>query len=528
MIVCGLQINHGSSACIFNNENIIWYNEESRLTKDKKRGGIPFLCIDQISKLNIKIDLIILTGYNHIIEEIEQCKNYLTNKKIFAKEFCFYNPHHITHAYKASVDSSFNEGRVFVIDGRGSDWYLSNGMQSYETTSIYDFNKDGLKCIYKKLYSIFPVGKEIKPLTNYNPYYNKINKKILNIGISNETKFDLDKNLDLGNFYTKASKHFGFKNDEEGKFMGYQSYGNYNESINKKIKEGVNIEKLPKDKDTARTIQICFEKRYQNLIEKFKHKNMVFTGGTALNVVNNYKVKKKFNDCNLWFDPLCSDVGNSIGAVYACFINNKKKIKHLNNIYLGSTIQIDKKLLQKEKIIDASIEDVVNIITQGEVVGLVQGKAEAGPRALGNRSLLLDPTLKNAKDTMNNIKKRELFRPFAASVLEDKAKDFFEMLDIDSSPYMMYAPEAKELAKKVIPSLVHVDNTCRIQTINKVNNLILYKILKSFKVPVLMNTSFNLAGYPIVESFNDILFTLRQSSLKYVYFPDFKKLLIKY
>ena len=93
---------------------------------------------------------------------------------------------------------------------------------------------------------------------------------------------------------------------------------------------------------------------------------------------------------------------------------------------------------------------------------------------------------------------------------------------------MMYAPEAKELAKKVIPSLVHVDNTCRIQTINKENNLILYNILKSFKVPVLMNTSFNLAGYPIVESFNDILFTLRQSSLKYVYFPDFKKLLIKY
>lgn len=102
-------------------------------------------------------------------------------------------------------------------------------MQSYETTSIYDFNKDGLKCIYKNFIQFF-LWIKIKPLLNYNPYYNTISKTISNIGISNETKFDLSKNLDLGSFYTQATKHFGFKNDEEGKFMGYQSYGNYDKT----------------------------------------------------------------------------------------------------------------------------------------------------------------------------------------------------------------------------------------------------------------------------------------------------------
>ena len=128
---------------------------------------------------------------------------------------------------------------------------------------------------------------------------------------------------------------------------------------------------------------------------------------------------------------------------------------------------------------------------------------------------------------MNNIKQRENFRPFACSILENKANNYFEMLNIKQSPFMMYAPQAKKLAKDTIPSLVHVDNTCRIQTINNKQNSILYNILKMFKVPVIMNTSFNLAGYPIVETFEDVLFTLRNSSLKYVYFADYKKLLIK-
>ena len=265
-----------------------------------------------------------------------------------------------------------------------------------------------------------------------------------------------------------------------------------------------------------------------DLVKKYKIDNMVFTGGTALNVVNNYKIQKEFKDCNLWFDPLCEDNGNCIGVAYAYLYFEKQSIQKLQDLYIGEVIKLDESLLLNEKIKDSiELNEIIKLLNQGEVVGLVQGKAEAGPRALGNRSLLLDPTLPNAKDLMNNIKQRENFRPFACSILENKANNYFEMLNIKQSPFMMYAPQAKKLAKDTIPSLVHVDNTCRIQTINNKQNSILYNILKMFKVPVIMNTSFNLAGYPIVETFEDVLFTLRNSSLKYVYFADYKKLLIK-
>lgn len=163
---------------------------------------------------------------------------------------------------------------------------------------------------------------------------------------------------------------------------------------------------------------------------------------------------------------------------------------------------------------------------KGNVVGLFQGRSEAGPRALGNRSLLLDPTIKEAKDIMNKIKNRESFRPFACSILEDKASEYFEMENIKGTPFMMHAATVKQKAREEIPSLVHEDDTCRIQTINENDNKILYEILKKFKKPVIMNTSFNLAGRPIVETQKDAIYTLRQSKLKYVYFADFKKLYI--
>jgi carbamoyltransferase len=218
----------------------------------------------------------------------------------------------------------------------------------------------------------------------------------------------------------------------------------------------------------------------------------------------------------------------ALGLLMLIYILKKQSIQKLQDLYIGEVIKLDESLLLNEKIKDSiELNEIIKLLNQGEVVGLVQGKAEAGPRALGNRSLLLDPTLPNAKDLMNNIKQRENFRPFACSILENKANNYFEMLNIKQSPFMMYAPQAKKLAKDTIPSLVHVDNTCRIQTINNKQNSILYNILKMFKVPVIMNTSFNLAGYPIVETFEDVLFTLRNSSLKYVYFADYKKLLIK-
>lgn len=532
MNIVGLQVGHNPSVCLFKDGELIWYNEESKVKQIKKIGGVPYECIDQLSKKKIKIDKFVVTGYNFNQELLVAIEGYLRYKKLTQNSiFCFYNPHHLSHLFKAFIDSGFKKARVFVIDGKGSDWYLPTGAEFYETCSIYDIDYNNARCIYKRGYMSEDKLNTAKFKLSHNPLKNKNDElKYKPLGIDNKTKVEVNSDLDLGHLYSNLSQHCGFF-EEEGKFMGYQSYGTFDKEVYKNIKNNSKksyIKKLKPSVDVARTGQILFEDQYMDLIKKYKTKNMVFTGGTALNVVNNYKIQKQFNKSNLWFDPLCEDTGNCIGVVYAYLYFEKKPIKKLNNIYIGGKITDFNYPLKNETIKNnVSLDDIIKILNKGEVVGLIQGKAEAGPRALGNRSLLLDPTLPEAKDLMNSIKKREEFRPFACSILEDQADTYFDMLNIKQSPYMMHAPQARELAKQKLPSLVHVDNTCRIQTINKNQNKILYDLLKKFKIPVIMNTSFNLAGYPIVDTFEDIIFTLRNSSLKYVYFADCKKLLIK-
>ena len=536
MIVCAIQINHQPSVCVIRNDKVIWYKEERKLSGERHIKRAPYGCIDLLFKTKkFQVDKFVITGYNYVEIEVGQVLQYLRYKNILLNNengWSFHAFHHAAHAFKSYIDSGFKKARVFVVDGRGSDWYLTDKTETYETTSIYDFDENSVKCIYKKVWSKFKKDNNVTVDINYHPSLNKnwINeyKPLL---VNNQTKFEITNTLDLGYFYGEVSALFNFS-DEEGKFMGYQSYGSFDKDVWNTIKEGVTeeqLKKLPKNKNTAATCQIYFEKKYEELVEKFKSDNMVFTGGTALNIINNYKLQKKFSDCNLWFDPLCGDEGTSIGGAYAYLYFNKQKIKPLDNVYLGGEIKkIDIKLHDGEKIIEnVETDKVVDLLNQGHVVGLIQGKSEGGPRALGNRSLLLDPTLNDAKIKMNTIKNREPFRPFACSILEEKAGDYFEMLNIKQTPFMMHAPQAKKLAKETIPSLVHVDGSCRIQTVNEKQNKVLYEILKKFKVPVIMNTSFNLSGFSIVENLQQVLYSFRNSNLKYVYFADLKVLLLK-
>ena len=177
------------------------------------------------------------------------------------------------------------------------------------------------------------------------------------------------------------------------------------------------------------------------------------------------------------------------------------------------------------------LDEIVRLIIEDQqIVAIFQGKGEWGPRALGNRSILFDPRHKEAKQIVNSVKKREYYRPFAGSVMLEHAHEYFEMLQLKESPWMSFAIQAKELAYEKIPTLVHADGTCRIQTVTREQNKNYYELIEAFYkqtgVPIIFNTSFNLAGYPMVETFKDILFSIRNSSLNYVYFADYKKLLI--
>jgi carbamoyltransferase len=263
-------------------------------------------------------------------------------------------------------------------------------------------------------------------------------------------------------------------------------------------------------------------------------KNLVLTGGTALNVVANAYFRKHLPpDVNLYVDPLCGDEGNIIGLCQY-YIRSKTAFRDIStfpNIFLcGNTPTYDFELKEHEVVIDnVSYSDIIDLICNQNIIALFQGKAESGPRALGNRTILFDPRVPNGKDIVNRVKGREYFRPFAGSIMSEHANEWFDMLGMEESPYMMYALDAKEGVAEKIPSVVHVDNTCRIQTVSEEQNFHYYNLIKEFykktQVPLLFNTSFNLAGDPIVHTVYDALESLRKSKIEYLYLPEVSKLI---
>lgn len=184
------------------------------------------------------------------------------------------------------------------------------------------------------------------------------------------------------------------------------------------------------------------------------------------------------------------------------------------------------------KIVDnVSAEYVVELILSKKIGAIYQGQSECGPRALGNRSIIFDPRVSNGKEIVNTVKCREEFRPFAASVLEEEVSNWFEMFGISSSPFMTFSFNILKQKEHQVPAIVHVDGTCRIQTVNENNNKNYYNLIKSFykktDVPMLLNTSFNLAGEPIVETVEDSIRTLGNSKLDYLYFPELEMVVLK-
>ena len=161
---------------------------------------------------------------------------------------------------------------------------------------------------------------------------------------------------------------------------------------------------------------------------------------------------------------------------------------------------------------------------------MFQGRSESGPRALGNRSILYDPRDPNGKDHVNSVKHREYFRPFAGSILKEHVHEWFDLRGMDETPFMMYAVECKPGVEEKIPAILHVDKTCRIQTVTKEQNENYYNLIQEFfkrtGCPILFNTSFNLGGDPLVETLEDAVCTLLASDIEYLYLPEFGKMIV--
>jgi len=306
-------------------------------------------------------------------------------------------------------------------------------------------------------------------------------------------------------------------------------------------------EVLDIEKDLAYKIQQETQEKVGDLIEQAinvtKINQVVLAGGYGLNCVANYYLQKRFPNVELYCEPISHDGGTAIGGAKLTWhgSNNDKTIRKQTSLYYGpkySKEQLNQSVLQVEDkftTYKGNPKVVAELLNEGNIVTLFQGSSEAGPRALGNRSILYNATDPNGKEFVNKVKGREWFRPFAGTVLEEDVNKWFDLAGMDSSPFMMYAVDVRTLHptqdQDPVPSITHVDDTCRIQTVNKDQNEHYYNIINEFKkltgVPIVFNTSFNLAGEPLVETINDAINVLLNSDIKYLYLPEIELILEK-
>jgi carbamoyltransferase len=244
-----------------------------------------------------------------------------------------------------------------------------------------------------------------------------------------------------------------------------------------------------------------------------------------MNIVANHYYTQRFPDVEFYFEPNADDGGIPIGAamLYYHTLTKDKTIRSLKTTsFHGVPHDISS---YKGK--TTSIEDIAQLIYQDKSVAVYTGIAEAGQRALGNRSILFNALNPDAKELVNKIKNREWYRPFAAMVLEEDANIFFDMGQIKSSPFMTICFPVRSEYVKIIPGVTHIDDTCRIQTVSKTDEY-LYKLLQEFKklsgYGIVLNTSFNLAGEPLVETPEDAFSTLNNSCLNYLWFEETQQL----
>jgi carbamoyltransferase len=418
--------------------------------------------------------------------------------------------HHLSHAVHAFYTSPFEESAILTIDGVG-EW---------STTSYGYASNDSIK-------------------------------------ITNDIRWPHS----LGFFYSAFTYFLGFKvNEGEYKLMGLSSYGKpkyydlildnlidvkndgsihlnmeYFAFTYDKVMTSKKFSKLfgiPVKTRNEKTLQIHFDigasaqkvledvilKMANHVYEKTKIKNLCIGGGVALNGVANYKILKEGPFDKIHVPPSPGDAGSAVGAaqyLYYVYHKNSKDISKNNtqliqeNVYVGPSYSDEeiKKFLDSKNISyesfdrESLLEKTAQLIADGNIVGWYQGKMEWGPRALGNRSILADPRREDMKDILNRkIKHRESFRPFAPSILEEHASDYF---DIDvPSPYMLMVVPVKK--PKDIPAVTHVDGTGRLQTVSKESNPLYYDLINEFYkitgVPVIINTSMNVMGEPIVNT----------------------------
>jgi len=456
-------------------------------------------------------------------------------------------PHHLAHAAASFYPSGFEKAAIMTFDGVGefttTAFGIGNGNKIKIEKEIRFPHSLGLLYSAYTAFLGFEVNDGEYKVMGMAPYgkpkyLNKVKKMVR---VFKDGSYAL--NMEYFSFHKSADKSYTSKfTDLFGKprpkdlyfftkTSGFPSY------FGEKPKDYEKLCELNQYyADVAASIQVFTEELLvfsaNKLYEETHLENLCLAGGIGLNSVANGVLLKKTPFKRIFIQPAAGDDGGSLGAalyVYHAILNGKGKFKQ-DNSYFGAefTEKEIEDFLKKEKIKytffkseEQLVDYLSNRLIDKKVIGLFHGRAEWGPRALGSRSIMANPTSEEMKDIVNvTIKFREPYRPFAPVVLAEKAGEYFEVGTKDHSyltNFMLGVFQVKKDKKKIIPAVTHVDGSARPQIISKKQNARYYGIIKSFGdktgVYVLMNTSFNLKGEPIVNSPQNAMDTFRKSGL---------------
>ncbi len=472
------------------------------------------------------------------------------NKEFKSNQILF-SEHHMSHAASAFYPSPFNNALVLTLDGVG-EW----------ATGTIAIGKENNLEIIKEMHFPHSLGLLYSAFTYFIGFrVNSGEYKVMGLAPYGQPIYEdliLENLIDL---------------KEDGSFKLNQKYFNYSSGLtmtNNKFSKlfGKSVRKPDSEEleqfhmDIAASIQSVTEKIIlkitKNIAQEYEIDNLCMAGGVALNCVANGKILRSGDFKNIWIQPAAGDAGGAIGAALAFWYEEKKNIRKINledsmnGAYLGpsySDEKIEEELKQcganyKKYALDEILNNTAEYISKDKAIGWFQGRMEFGPRALGNRSILGNATSPETQKTLNlKVKYRESFRPFAPSVLEEECYQWFELNS--PSPYMLLVDEVKKenqiytkskndnlfgidklnLARSNIPAVTHIDMSARIQTVSSRTNPLYHKLLTAVKsktgCPVVVNTSFNVRGEPIVASPKDAFMCFMGTELDYLVIGNF-------
>ena len=409
--------------------------------------------------------------------------------------------HHIAHASSGYYTSGFDNAVIFSVDGGGID----HGMVAY--TKIFEGNGNQIKLIDT-------------PDINLGVAYGRIGCVI------SEIKPGPDSNRDSLVYAGKVMGLCGYGSVQSHWIDAMKRYYNHCDlaTLGHEIGIALSFNSI-KDKtsaDLAATSQYVFESLLYDLIKPYVEKfdNFVLVGGCALNVLFNQKLKMILSskEKNLYVPSNPNDCGLALGQ----YLYKHPELNPSTSVYSGFDI-LDRnkfgKYIKERNAVPIDYDVIVDLITNGKIIGMVEGFSEVGPRALGNRSIICDPSIDGMKDILNaKVKFREWFRPFAPVCrLEDKDRFFDNTCETE---FMSYAPDVKIQFQQKLKAISHVDGSSRLQTVTAIQHKSFYAILteleKRNKIPVILNTSFNIKGMPILTTIDDALYCLDNTEMDYV------------